>query len=414
MQIFESLKNTFPIKAFFKGTRGQILEKALDRAAGIETQQENPDKLLLDLGKQLDLYDVILLDDRVNFSHNLKKRLILSVPFSIISASDDPKDEEIAESVRQAFGIEEQSIYEHDFIYSFINMLDNGLDAMVYGNKCAEIVWKLAPDDKIFPYNFKYKHSQFFDFDYDKFANFNKLVIGRRFGEQRDIEPIEKIKQKFLIWVYPYAKDGNMYGDSDLREVYELYRAKKHIFRQRNIHLQGWGTPIPEIIYDIDKTTAGEVDELKRLLNNWQDNFYILNPGFRDKKTGELVGKFKLNIHEAKSGTKTDQFEKAIDQIDKQITRLILIPDKLGFSESPGGTYNLAEIQLNILHSVVEYMHKWLTRRMNPLIKMYVDFNFSNVTDYPIFMFNAMTDKIKGDLLKILIDTNVIQPDENG
>jgi SPP1 gp7 family putative phage head morphogenesis protein len=195
-------------------------------------------------------------------------------------------------------------------------------------------------------------------------------------------------------------------------QVYGKWRSKSHIQAQRDTTLEKWGSPVPEALYDAEKMTTAEVDDLKDLLDNFQEGTYLINPGFRNPKTGELDGKIQFTIHESKHGNLGDNFEKAIDQLDKQITRAILFPDKLGFSESPGGSYNQSETQLEILLVVIEYLHGWIETVINEqLIKQLVDLNY-NVSEYPILKFDKISDKVKVDILKLLLDNGIVDKRE--
>jgi hypothetical protein len=254
----------------------EILKRWLDISSATESKLENPDTLLNNLGERVDIYDLMMLDDRVNFGVNLKKRLILAVPYGVVPGTEEDKDIEIADEVKQMLGITAEggaSKYEHDYTYTFLRTLDSALDGMVYGYRVCEKIYR-AQDGKIYPYNLKFKPSKYFDFDYDKYANFDTLYVGRNYGSDTKIQGIKKIKDKFIIFTYPYAKDGNMYGDSDLREIYEQFRSKKHICRARNIHLQNWGSPMPEVVYDTQSTTAAEKEDMKELLDKFQQQLY--------------------------------------------------------------------------------------------------------------------------------------------
>jgi SPP1 gp7 family putative phage head morphogenesis protein len=405
-ELFQPLVKTFKISL-----QKEILEKSLDRTAGLELQEINPDPLLEKKGFDLQIYDTMMMDDRISMAIDLKKRLALSINADIIPASDDPKDKEIAEEVENQLKINKRSKYQHEAGYNFWSMLDNMMDAMVYGFKCGEKVFKIDGDKAVL-HNVKFKHSILFDFDYDKYGNFDVLSIGKNYGETTSIEGINNIRDKFVTAVYPYPVDMNFYGQSDLTKVYCKWRSKMHIQRQRDKTLEKWGTPMPEALYDASTMTAGEINELKTLLDNFQEGTYLLNPGFRNPKTGELDAKIQFTIHEAKSGNLTSNFEDAIDQIDKQITRAILFPDKLGFSESPGGSYNQAETQLEILLVVIEYLHGWIEEIVNgQLIKQIVDLNFS-VDDYPVMKFDKISEKIKVEILNTLIDKGVVDKRE--
>jgi SPP1 gp7 family putative phage head morphogenesis protein len=388
------------------------MEKALDRTAGLELQQINPDQLLNDRGYDLGIYDSMLLDDRVSMATNLKKRLALSINADIIPASDDEKDIEIADEVKDQLGIEKRSKYTHEAGYGFWTMLDNMMDAASYGFKCGEKIFQIK-DDKVVLHNIKFKHSKLFDFDYDEWGNLDQLLIGKNYGEEKTIKGSQNISNKFVVAVYPYPVDMNFYGRSELMDVYNKWRSKIHIQKQRDITLEKWGSPIPEALYDAQKMTAAEKEALKDLLDNFQEGTYLMNPGFRNQKTGELDGKIKFTIHQPNNGNLTDTFEKALDQLDKQITRSILFPDKLGFSESPGGSYNQAETQLEVLLVVIEYIHGWIEEIINKqLIKQIVDFNYADVEDYPIMKFDRISERVKVDILNTLIDKGIVDKRE--
>ena len=49
----------------------QITKKELDYTAGIESKETNPDRLLNETGRDVTLYDLMLMDDRIKFSINL-------------------------------------------------------------------------------------------------------------------------------------------------------------------------------------------------------------------------------------------------------------------------------------------------------------------------------------------------------
>jgi SPP1 gp7 family putative phage head morphogenesis protein len=406
-ELFTPLLKTFKISL-----QKEILEKSLDRTAGLELKQINPDQLLNDKGFDLSIYDTMLLDDRVSMATNLKKRLTLSINADIMPASDSDLDKEIAEEVESQLKIKKRSTYTHEAGYNFWSMLDNMLDAMSYGFKCGEKVFKID-SDKVVLHNIKFKHSMLFDFDYDKFGNLDNLIVGKDFGETIEIKGIKNINDKFLLSVYPYPVDMNFYGKSELMQIYSKWRSKVHIQKQRDVTLEKWGSPIPEALYDAEKMSASEKSALQDLLDNFQEGTYLMNPGFRNQKTGELDGKIKFTIHQPKSGNLTGNFEDAIEQLDKQITRAVLFPDKLGFSESPGGSYNQAETQLEILLVVIEYLHGWIEEIINTqLITQIVDLNY-NVTEYPVMKFDKISDKIKVEILNTLIDKGIVDKRES-
>lgn len=393
----------------------QILTKELDYNSGMEIALENPDSLLWNKSKDLRFYDVMMTDDKIKSSIELKKRLALSSKGDVVPASEEQADQDVAEFLRWNFG---------HMLISFEDQLDNYLDAMVFGNKVGELMWMtadmmaengiLVPPEYAgnwFVGNIKHKHSVYFDYKYNVYGQVEGVIVGKNFGVDEDVGTSTAM-DKFLIFTYPYPKDGNWYGDSDLKEVYPQWYAKFNIFRFRNQYLERYGMPVPEIIYDSAKTKAAEKTELKLMLKNFQESMYFLTPGTMNADQSELIAKFKLNLHEVRNARATTQYEEAIDQIDKQIARKLLIPDKLGFSETTTGSYSLGETQLQIFTSVIEDIQKKLENLVNRLIIKIVDFNFSNVKDYPTYQFQKISKTIKQEMLKILVEKGIVDKRE--
>ena len=395
------------VKATKSGLQKQVLEKSLDYTSGLEFDAINPDRLLDDKNKNLQLYEVMMTDDRISSIVELKIRLALSVNGEFVSASDDDKDVEISEFVDKMF---------YGMITKWWDVLYNILEGgIVKGFKVGEKVFDMV-DGKIVLRNIKFMNSMFFDFGYSKFGGLDKLYIGRQFGDDTVVEQPD-IDNKFIIFTYPYLKNGNYYGESDLREIYIQYYAKYHTFRFRNIYLQKFGQPLIHIIYDQAKTKKNELNDMKDLIENLQDNMYITQPGFRPKdKTGKfsekLLGKFQIELIETKDVRGTDQYEKTIDQLDRQISRKLLVPDKMGFTADSSGSRNQSEVFFDVLKMVIKDLHGKLEDIVNEIIKQVVDLNFSGVKEYPTWQFEKIDEKIEQEMLKVLIDKGIIDKRE--
>jgi SPP1 gp7 family putative phage head morphogenesis protein len=379
---------------------GEIIKKELDYMAGLETEWENPDQFLIDKAKDLTYYDTMLLDDTIRSTTGLKKRLTLAVPGDIKPASDEDQDKEIADAVRDML-FNMQNITWRDVMF-------NILDAMNYGFKTAEKVWDVV-NGLVSLIKLKFKHSEFFDYNYDDFGNLNKVWISRRYGGNQPQEIIEgeDINQKLLITTYPYLKDGNIYGESDLMGAYLQWNAKFYIARWRNVYLQNYGQPIPVVKYDKETVDSGEKTEMQNTLKNLQDTMFIMIPSVRDKKTGELRGKFEIDFREVGGKDGSAKFEEAIDQLDKQIKRLLLVPDRLGFTNDGTGSFAQSKQIFDILKIVIQDLHNIIEQTVNPMIKQIVDFNW-NVDKYPEWKFADISQELEKELLKILIDSKVI------
>ena len=403
-------KKSFSPKEFFKGIATSLKQagkdlvpKELDYNAGLEVRIQNPDELLNNKGSNLRLYDTMLLDDVIFGTIELKKRILLSVPWSIVPASEDEADQEKAEFIEE--NIERLTV-------PFNNQLDNFLDAWIYGFKVAEKIWE-AIDGKWMWKNIKHKPSLFFDFKYDESGDLDTLLIGYYYGEDIKVVGAENINHKFIIYVNPYQVDGNWYGESDLMGIYTQYHQKYYTYRWRGSYLQGFGMPVPLVAYEKGNVSTTEYNDFTEMLDNWQDTMYVMIPSVRDPKTGELKKKFEVDFRELSSKTEKTPYDNVIEQLNTDMRRKLLIPDKMGFSDSDGGSYSLGETQFDILKMIIRDGHTKLEEVINPHIRELIDLNFPNVDEYPKFEFNELSEKIEVQMLQMLIDKKVISAKES-
>lgn len=394
--VWKSIYN--PILELMKSQgKEEILDRQTVIASGLEYDIKNPDSLLADKGFDLKIYDRMLLDDRIKFVFELKKMLALHVDREVIAASDDSKDIEIRDFVQENF--------DRLKMPSFDGVLDNLLDSIAYGFKVGEIVWEL--DEKYYWKKIKFQHSIFFDFKYDDYNNLDNVHYGFYYGNDTII-PADEFLDKFIVMVYPYLKDGNWYGDSDLKEVYFEWWSKYNIKRWRNQFIQGRGKPVPHVVYDSVKTSTSELNNIKTMFENWQDSMYVLIPGTTDPISKELIGKFKVDWENVGTKENVDLHNETLDKIDKAITRKMIFPDKLGFTEDGSGSYAQSQKIFDIVIMNIKKTHQRLEDVINPKVRQLVDLNFPNVKEYPKWRFCKIDKTIEKELLGVLIDKKVI------
>ncbi len=383
--------------------KGFVKQFDLDISAGIEAPMINPDKFLEDKNEDLTVYDTMIkTDDTINGAINLKKKLILNVDNSVIPASEEKEDIEKADFVRENMDALKNP--------TFKDCLDNMLDAMYYGFKCAEMVWK--NDGMLRWGKWKFMHPIYFDFEYDDFKNLKSVKVGRNFGREAPVTPKE-FDQKFLYFVWPYLKDGNYYGQSDLSAAYIQYYAKTHIYHYRNVYLQNYGYPMPIVKYDADKMKSGELVDLKKLLDNFQDKSYMLIPSIRSAQSGELIGKIEAEFRDIGTSKGTSGHDDAIKAINKEIRRLILFPDKLGFTDDDkAGAFAMSKKMFDILVMIIRDAHERLENTINGKVRQLVDLNFANTENYPIWKFEEIDEGIEKEMLNLLFTEGVIDKRE--
>lgn len=393
-----------PFLNYFKSSNKEIIKKDLDYNSGLEVRLQNPDTLLNNKGTDLSLYTTMMLDDTISSTIELKKRILLSIPYSITPASDNPDDIEKADFIQENLD---------NLTIPFNDQLDNFLDAWVYGFKIAEKVWEVK-NGKWMWKNFKHKYSQYFNFEYDDYGNLDNLLIGYYYGFDTKVHGEKNINHKFIININPYPIDGNWYGKSDLMEIYLQYFQKYNTYRWRGSYLQGYGTPVPIVAYDKNAVSTTEYDAFTDMLDNWQDNMYVMIPSVRDPKTGELKKKFEVEFKEmASSKGGGTPYDLTIDQLDTAIKRKLLVPDKMGFTKSDGGSYALGETQFDLLKMIIRDGHTKLEELLNPHIKELIDLNYPNVKEYPKFKFNELSEKLEVGMLKLLLDSKIINKNES-
>ncbi len=408
---FVTYKKKEPLKIWLGPEWGDVeltddlLRKSMDYNAVLDYRMRNPETVLIDNGKTVRLFDAMMMDDAISSTINIKKRLILSTPYEFRPASESPEDIAISAFVENV--LTRMKI-------RWLDALDNMLDARVYGYKCAEKVWAVEGDKYVLK-NLKFRHSLLFDFEYDEFGNMSCLHVGYYFGGQHMAVRGADIQNKFLIFVYPYVRDGIYYGQSELREVYDKWLAKLNIQKFRNMYVQNYGQPFVKVVTDAKTISPEEKSDIQEMLEHLQENQWIEIPATRNEESGQLIPKAELEFVDVTKGSpNTEIHERAIDQLDKQIKRKLLLPDKLGFTESKGGTYNMSEIQFDILTSVIMYDHGRIEEVVNKeLVRQLVDFNFPNVKAYPEMKFQKLDKKLRGDMLQILVSTGVVSPQES-
>jgi intein/homing endonuclease len=182
--------------------------------------------------------------------------------------------------------------------------------------------------------------------------------------------------------------------------------------------LQNYGQPIPIITADSKNVTDAEKNEMTDYVEHLQDNMYLYLPGDRpkNKKSGDysekILSKFQVDLLEVKHENGTDQYERTIDQLDRQISRKMLIPDKMGFTSDKSGARAQAQVELDVLKMVIKDLHGRLEDVANEIIIQLTDLNFPGVEEYTTWQFEKVDEKIEQEMLKVLLDKDVIDKRE--
>jgi SPP1 gp7 family putative phage head morphogenesis protein len=334
----------------------------------------NPDDLARRKGG-LKVYDEMLKDDQIKALLAIKKKAVTAPGWDIVPASEDPKDIEIAEFVNWTLRNMKGTLRRD---------IEEILTALDYGFSISEEVWEVI---KRGPYQgkigfkaIKTRKPHDFDFEQDEHDNITALI--QQVGGERRNYPMDK----FVHFAYE-GRFGNPYGTSDLRAAYRSWWSKNIIIKFWNIFLERFG--MPTVVGKYKRGALQEdIDDVEHILEDIQSKMSITIPD-----------DLKIELIEAQRQGQAG-YDAAIEKHNTMMARSLLIPDKLGYTESKGGAYNLGEKHFDFFMTMVDDLGKEIeeTIMLEQVIKRLVDYNFADVEEYPKFEFKPRTEENKKEL----------------
>ena len=310
-----------------------------------------PDDLLGSKG--LGIYDEMQKDSQVRSCLNTKKFAVLSQDWDIQSASDDPRDVEVARFVKFCF---------EDMRGSVQDMLFKVLDAMAKGFSICEINWKVIPDG---PYagmigldSVKSKDPSAFGFDMDEFLNVRALTMIAP-GFKADLPA-----DKFILYTYMPAYELP-HGQSDLRAAYKHWWSKEVILKFWNLYMEKYGMPTAKGAYKRGMPKEQQ-DDLLRVLDKIQQETAIVIP---EDVTVDLL--------EAQRGGDAG-YRDAIEYHNKQIAKAILGQTLTSDEGTRVGSLALGKVHQDVLGFYLEKLKRDLeeTVMREQVVRRLVEFNW--------------------------------------
>jgi len=321
--------------------------------------------------RSLRIYDEMRNDDQVKAAMNLKKGAILSTGWELISASDDPQDQEVRDGV-------EWMLTHLDPLYgSFDDIIFEILSAFDFGFSISEILWKVLDDGpvagKFGLRTIKTREPFLFGFDMDPHDNLLKKGIVQ---EEQKYDP-----NKFLI--YTYQKEfGNFFGLSDLRAAYRPWWLKDNVYKWWGIFLERFGIPMSVGKYPSSHNRPADIVALRTILTYIQANTSITIPN-----------DFELEFIQA-AGQGGMIFQKAIQEMNMAIARSLLVPSLLGVStQQDTGSFSQARKHFDVFLIVIGDARRDISVDViqNQLISRIVSANWA-VEEDPQFQFKPFTE----------------------
>lgn len=339
----------------------------------------NPDDLVQKKGYEV--FEKMQHDEQVKVAFELKKRIILSKGWDIIPAKEDENL-----SIEQAEFI--GYVLEDGYDGLFDMALEEILSAMQYGFSVTEKLYKIIPKgeyaNKIGLKTLKTRPPHSIEFHLDKKGNILKDGL-----QQWQPDGVVSLPQdKFIVYSYR-PKFGNPYGQSDFRDAYRSWFVKDKLIRFEAIYLERHGNPLITAQY------------VRGVAPDTQDDILTILKNLQAKTVARIPADVEITMHEVKkNGEKA--FELAISSHNTYITRAFLLPELLGFTDRNTGSLALGKEQFNLFFITVESWQKQIEDLVNErLIKDLIDFNYSNVSEYPKIKFKPLSESDKSKLYEI-------------
>lgn len=342
----------------------------------------NPDDLVQKKG--IDIYRKMMKDDQVKACMAIKRIAVYSKGWRMESASDKPKDKKVADYITHAL--------TDGLTGSFRTVLKRIFTAFGYGFSVSEklpyIIKSGEFAGKMAFRKIKTRPPDGFEFETDDFGELVKVIqeaMGRVTLDGEDLK-------RLVIYSYD-SEFGDVWGNSDLRAAYRAWWSKDIVIRYMNIFIERFGMGIL-----IGKYPRGMAEKARK-------DFQKVLKNISAKTAIDIPADVEIDNLESNSRS-TPIHISVIEHYNKSIARAILLPDKLGFTDSPGGSYNLGENQFSLFMMLMDNLRAEIEEEVidEQIVKDLVDKNFANIQKYPKFKFNPLTQKDKDKIAERFVN----------
>lgn len=355
------------------GPNGEVLKKpveseiaTLDKDVFLRVTNilPNPDVILRKTGKGPEIYDEMENDDHVWACITTRKAGVTSKPWDVLSTSDDSRDKEIAEFVKDnLLGVN----LERD--------LKQMMDAPFRGFRVHEAIWE-ERNGKWWIVNLKSKAQRRFNFGAD--GQLQLITKDSYLGEA--VPPC-----KFVVTQHE-ASDDNPYGVRVFSKMYWPWVFKKAGFKFWAIFVEKFGMPLLLGRY---RQGAGqdEIDKIVEALANMVQD-----------AVGAVPQGTAVDTLEAGKGGKEGTHQGFLTYCDNAISKSALgqtLTTQIGST----GSYAAAGVHYTVKQEIVEADAKMIMAAVNDqLVRWLVDFNYGPQERYPTFTISYEPEEVKKDL----------------
>ena len=307
----------------------------------------DPDLVLRKQGKDMRIYKELMCDPHVFACVQSRKAGVLSLDWDINRGID--KDENTENIFKLLKSLD---------IHKLINDI---LDATLYGFQPLEIIWQKNKSGYILPTKIIAKPPEWFCFDDD-----NNLKFRTKENYYGELLP----NKKFLL-AQNNSSYNNPYGERTLSRVFWNVTFKKGGMKFWVVFTEKYG--MPHLIGKHPRgATKEETDTLADLLEQMVQDAIAVIP---DDSSVE--------IQEANKSSSAAIYEQLIDKMNAEISKAILgqtLTTEIGST----GSYAASNTHMGIRQDIIDSDKKLVEQTINQLIQWIYEINFSNA-EIPVF-----------------------------
>ncbi len=154
---------------------------------------------------------------------------------------------------------------------------------------------------------------------------------------------------KYIVAPYPYLRNGNLYGESDLASIAHDVKVLQAIEEYQVRGVQG--TLVRAILHYY---SPGESDEslsakIANIVNLQSGGVLSIPKANTDQAGADDRYPDEVKVLEDRANSEAlKQLVPLIERLEKRITRVLGVPDNLGLSTTGAGSYAKAEVEMNV------------------------------------------------------------------
>lgn len=278
-----------------------------------------------------------------------RKRAVSGLPISVEAASEEARDQELAEAVR---GLVEAP--------EFGDLLDDLLDAIGKGFSVAEPIWQLN-GAQFWPARYEWRDPRWFQFDKE---SGRRLLLREEGGEGREIPPGKLIVHK------PRLKSGLPIRGGVARLVAVSFMCKAYSLKDWMRYGELFGMPLRIGRYG-PGAKPDDINVLRRAVSQLAADAAAILPQGMQIEFQEI----------ANAAGGAELFERLAEWLDKQISKAVLgqtMTTDDGSSQSQANVHN--QVRLDIMRADAKQLAVTLNR---DLVRAYIDLNYGPQEHYP-------------------------------